>query len=160
ELLVRGTACTLCGGDLHSYAGRRWVHTPALLGHEIVGVVERLGPGEPAADVHGAPLRVGDRVVWSIIAHCGECEACARGFFQKGRFMVKYGHMGPYGPVKLTGGLSTHCHLTRRARVFRVPDALPDLAACQAGCATATAAACLRAASEVRDRSVLVFGAG
>lgn len=160
ELQVRVTACTVCGSDLHSYAGRRRVDTPHLLGHEIVGVVEQLGCGEPIVDEQGQPLRVGDRVVWSIIAHCGTCERCARGFVQKCRNMVKYGHRGAHGPVKLTGGLSTHCHLPRQARVFRVPDGLPDLVACQAGCATATAAACLRAAGDVRERSVLVYGAG
>src|SRR5262249_21959207 len=130
ELLVRVRACTVCGSDLHSYTGRRWQQPDTVLGHEIVGTVERLPPGEPVADYHGTPLREGDRVVWGLIASCGDCFRCERGLPMKCFRMVKYGHMPLFCPVKLTGGLATHCHVVRGTPVFRVPDGLPRTAAC------------------------------
>ena len=42
EMLVCVLACTLCGSDLHTAAGRRVVSCPTVLGHEILGVIEAL----------------------------------------------------------------------------------------------------------------------
>jgi alcohol dehydrogenase len=44
--------------------------------------------------------------------------------------------------------------------LFRVPETISDPVAASANCATATVAAVLRAGGEVRDRTVLIFGAG
>src|SRR5262249_50781447 len=73
ESRVRVRACTLCGSDLHTYSGRRAAPCPLVLGHEAVGTVEALAPGRPSADWRGQPLRVGDRVVWSLAVGCGRC---------------------------------------------------------------------------------------
>lgn len=160
ELLVRVRACTVCGSDLHSYTGRRWQQENTILGHEITGTIERLPPGEPVLDYHGTPLREGDRVVWGLVASCGACVCCHRGLPMKCVHMVKYGHMPLFYRVKLTGGLSTHCHVVPGTPIFRIPDEVPDTVAAQASCATATAAACFRHAGDVRGARVLVFGAG
>lgn len=74
ELLVRVEVCGVCRTDLHVVEGdlpvRRASVTP---GHQVVGRVERLGPGVAAPAV-GA--RVG--VAWLHRA-CGACRFCARG---------------------------------------------------------------------------------
>lgn len=148
EALVRVRLCTVCGSDLHTFTGRRTEKTPCVLGHEPVGTVEELN-GDLRA-VSGEPVRVGDRVVWSVAVSCGDCFFCERGLPQKCEALRKYGHEAitpRCGPV---GGLSTHCHLLKGTAVAKVPDALPDAVAAPAGCATATVAAVLRAAFHQR----------
>jgi alcohol dehydrogenase, propanol-preferring len=74
ELLVRVEACGVCRTDLHVVEGELAPQRPEIVpGHQIVGRVERLGPG-----VTG--WRRGDRagVAWLHRA-CGACPFCARG---------------------------------------------------------------------------------
>jgi alcohol dehydrogenase len=159
-VLVRVRACTLCGSDLHTFEGRRATPCPTILGHEIVGVVEALPADGPAADGYGRPLRVGDRVVWSLTAGCGVCFFCTHELPQKCERLFKYGHERIEPAHPLSGGLASHCQLRRGTAILRVPDAVPDLVACPAGCATATVAAALRHAGDVAGAVVLVQGAG
>jgi propanol-preferring alcohol dehydrogenase len=74
QVLVRVKACGICRTDLHVVEGdlppRRM---PVIPGHQIVGVVERLGPG--AAGVT-AGQRVG--VAW-LHRTCGVCRFCTSG---------------------------------------------------------------------------------
>jgi S-(hydroxymethyl)glutathione dehydrogenase/alcohol dehydrogenase len=72
EVTVAVAACAICHSDIH-YADGAWGGTPPLiLGHEASGIVEAVGPG--VRDV--AP---GDRVIVSLIRHCGHCFHCERG---------------------------------------------------------------------------------
>lgn len=77
-LTVRVDVATMCGSDVHAwegaYVGILPVETPMILGHEVVGIVEAIGPGAEQ-DSLGRPLSLGDRVVW---AHepCGHCYQC------------------------------------------------------------------------------------
>ncbi len=45
EVLVRVAMSTICRSDIHSYQGHRPSPCPGLLGHEIIGRIEALGPG-------------------------------------------------------------------------------------------------------------------
>ncbi|MGH0038202.1 MAG: zinc-dependent alcohol dehydrogenase [Myxococcota bacterium] len=71
EVRVRIEACGICGSDLHFYHGALHAvgHTP---GHEMAGVVDRLGP-----DVQG--FTPGDRVAVEPIRSCGDCALCRSG---------------------------------------------------------------------------------
>lgn len=158
--LVRVTGCTVCGSDLHTYDGRRSAPTPSILGHEIIGRIEAFGSGTPRADFLGEPLAVGDRVTWSVVAHCGDCFYCRRGLPQKCEAMVKYGHEPLRPGAELTGGLADTCLLAPGTTILRLPDELDDAVACPASCATATVAAALRAGGPVAGGAVLVQGAG
>ena len=74
EVRIKVLACGVCRTDLHVVDGELPdVHTPVTPGHEIVGVVEALGPGvEDRA--------VGDRVgVGWLGRTCGRCEFCLSG---------------------------------------------------------------------------------
>jgi hypothetical protein len=51
EILVQVTCTTLCSSDLHSYEGHRETLCPTILGHEIVGRVAELRPGDPSLDL-------------------------------------------------------------------------------------------------------------
>jgi len=160
ETLVRILGCTLCGSDLHSFTGRRWVATPTILGHEIVGQIESCGDAPPPRDLAGHELHVGDRVTWSIVAHCGDCFYCLRGLPQKCTAGVKYGHEMLRPGRELLGGLAEHCLLVPGTSIVKLPADLPLAVACPANCATATIAAAIAAAGPMADRAVAVMGAG
>src|SRR5438128_3530763 len=74
ELRVRVATCGVCRTDLHLAEGDLTPHGQHVVpGHEIVGVVDRLGPG---AARFGLGERVG--IAW-LRRTCGECRFCARG---------------------------------------------------------------------------------
>jgi L-iditol 2-dehydrogenase len=73
ELLIRVTACGICGSDVHGYdgsSGRRI--PPIVMGHEAAGVVVSVGES-----VEG--FAAGDRVTFDSTVYCGECANCRRG---------------------------------------------------------------------------------
>ena len=73
EVLVKISASGLCHSDLHLVQDDdQFFPFPAVLGHEISGIVEAVGP-----EVIG--LKVGDRVVASLEQVCGHCAQCLRG---------------------------------------------------------------------------------
>lgn len=75
ELLVAVRACGVCRTDLHVAEGDLAVHRPRVVpGHEVVGEVVELGPGDCDGFV------VGDRVGVAWLRHtCGQCRYCLRG---------------------------------------------------------------------------------
>lgn len=67
--------CGVCHSDIHTACGD-WgeVDYPCVPGHEIVGVVTRVGSKV-------TKFKLGDRVaVGCMVNSCGECDACKRGF--------------------------------------------------------------------------------
>ena len=168
EALVEVEMCTICGSDLHTFRGHRQTPCPTVLGHEILGRVAALGPGEPALALDGRPVAVGDRITWTIMASCGECFFCTHELPQKCDRLVKYGHERVTDNDPWSGGLAEYCRLRPGTGIVRLPEELPDAVACPANCATATAAAALRVGTGDRgkadegtaDQTVLVAGAG
>jgi putative phosphonate catabolism associated alcohol dehydrogenase len=162
EVLVEVLGCTLCGSDRHTFEGRRSVPLPTILGHETLGRIVTFGPDASRRDGLGTPLALGDRVCWAIVAHCGRCPNCRRGLPQKCLNGVKYGHEAIRDGNELRGGggLAEHCLLADGTSMFRVPEGLPAVVACPAGCATATVVAAFEAAGDLKDKAVGVFGAG
>lgn len=160
EALVRVECCTLCGSDLHSALGHRSVPVPTILGHEIVGRVTDVSTDQTACDVDGAPLKPGDRVVWSVAASCGQCDRCAQGMPQKCHQLFKYGHEKISDTHPLSGGLAEFCHLATGTPVVRIDEQLPIQTIAPVSCATATIAEAMNSVSSVEGRRVLIFGAG
>ncbi|MFG1635139.1 alcohol dehydrogenase catalytic domain-containing protein [Pseudonocardia alni] len=159
EVLVAVDLATVCGSDLHTTRGHRSSPVPGVLGHEQVGRVVATAPG--LRHVDGAPVRTGDRIVFSVAASCGECRRCRRGIPQKCADLHKYGHAPLDEARPLTGGFATHCLLAPGTATVVVPPAVPDEVAAPASCATATVAAVLDAAgSPGLGTRVLVTGAG
>lgn len=162
DVLVAIELSTICGSDVHTVLGRRSAPVPLVLGHESVGRVIEVGEaGADAAD--GTPLRIGDRVVWSVTISCGRCDRCAAGITQKCRELGKYGHERVSAHRELTGGFASHVQLRRGTTIVRVPEALPAAALAPASCATATAYAAVRRGAAGRDLDgvrVRVHGAG
>jgi propanol-preferring alcohol dehydrogenase len=74
EILVRVGVCGVCRTDLHLAEGDLSPRRPGVVpGHEVVGVVERCGPGVRR-------FEVGQRVGIAWLRHtCGSCRFCRRG---------------------------------------------------------------------------------
>jgi alcohol dehydrogenase, propanol-preferring len=71
EVLVRVTACGICRTDLHVVEGDLPLRkSPVIPGHQVVGVVEQLGPG-------AGKISVGSRIgiPW-LHRTCGTCFYC------------------------------------------------------------------------------------
>src|SRR5215207_7763408 len=72
DALVRVTSTAICGSDLHLYdhyiPGMR---SGDVLGHEFMGEVVDVGPGNHA-------LQVGQRVVVPFVIACGGCFFCQK----------------------------------------------------------------------------------
>lgn len=162
DVLVAVEMSTICGSDVHTVQGRRSAPVPLVLGHESVGRVIATGDAGAVA-VDGSPLRIGDRVVWSVTISCGACDRCVRGLSQKCRTLGKYGHdrVGVHGD--LTGAFGSHVQVRAGTAIVRVPESLPASVLAPASCATATAwAAVARAARDVdlEGAAVRIHGAG
>ena len=161
DALVEIELATICGSDVHTTQGHRSAPTPLVLGHEQVGRVVAIGDGSVTAS--GAPLVVGQRVVWSLTFGCGSCARCARGLPQKCLTVKKYGHERLEAGWELSGGFASHAHVRAGTAIVPVADSLPATVLAPASCGTATAAAALDAASAITPLAgslVIVFGAG
>lgn len=72
DVMIEVKYCGLCGSDLHKYEGRKTVRPltyPAILGHEISGIVKNIGKNVKN-------FKVGDRVTADPNYACGECYYC------------------------------------------------------------------------------------
>lgn len=72
EVRVRAAASGICHTDVSIADGAIAWSYPAVLGHEVAGVVEQVGPGV-------SRLKVGDHVVTCPSGFCGACEDCLEG---------------------------------------------------------------------------------
>ena len=160
--LVAMRYSTVCGSDLHTISGARVdPSAPLILGHEGVGIVERVGKSPPLAwivedglPLTRRPLATGDAVTWGIATSCGECDACTSWDVpQKCASALKYGHApwkspsGSAGPASLSGTYATHVMLRRGSAVVVLPQSLrADMRlAAPLNCALATMVSALRA---------------
>ncbi len=74
DILVKVEGCGVCGTDVHEWKGDPFGLIPVTLGHEGTGEIIALGKNIKA-DTSGAPIKVGDKIVTSVIS-CGECQIC------------------------------------------------------------------------------------
>ena len=161
-VLCKVRMSTICGSDLHTILGRRQEPAPLILGHEILGEIVGIGEQSDVPHLNGnqKPLKVGDRVTWSIMASCGKCFYCCKSLPQKCMHLVKYGHSCCRDAPYLTGGYAEHIHLMPGTAVYRVPDALSDEIATPANCALSTMVNALETIRVAAGDTVLIQGAG
>ena len=159
EVLVRVSLSAICGSDLHTVQGRRHPGGPIVLGHEICGTVAALGESIDT-DCNGHPLRIGDRITWSIMASCGHCFFCRHGLPQKCESLFKYGHETTERDPPLSGGFAEYIYLKPGTTIVHLDDGLPDGSVVFANCSTATMCAAVRMAEVTEGDSVLILGSG
>lgn len=158
EVDVAIDLAAICGSDLHTVSGRRFEPDGTALGHEAVGHVVACDDG--TSDARGHPVAVGDRVVFGMIAFCGDCDRCLGGLPMKCRSLFKYGHAVVEEPPHAVGMLADLVRLRATVTVLLAPRDVPNEALVSAPCAVPTAAAGLRPFGPVLPDAVTVIGAG
>ncbi|PYV78896.1 MAG: alcohol dehydrogenase [Acidobacteria bacterium] len=97
DAILKVTTSGICGSDLHMYDGRTELKQGAVVGHEIMGIIEQVGEAVRS-------IKKGDRVVLPFNIACGFCFNCHRGYTNACLTMnpesasAAYGYagMGPY----------------------------------------------------------------
>ena len=86
EVLLRVRASGICGSDVHGFEGKIPDRRPAglVMGHEACGEVVEVGRG-------AGRFKAGDRVAVNPLIPCGDCDACAHGWFHMCDSMVTFG---------------------------------------------------------------------
>jgi S-(hydroxymethyl)glutathione dehydrogenase/alcohol dehydrogenase len=168
EVLLRVRACGVCHTDLHVVKGEVRFPVPCVLGHEVSGVVEAVGPGV-------AGVQAGTPVVASFIMPCGRCRFCVggrddlcepffalnrlRGVLYDGESRLQRRDGSPLAMYSMAG--LAEYSVVPATDVFRVPDALPLEAACILGCAIMTAYGAVKHQAALRPaETVAVVGVG
>lgn len=146
EVRVRVKAAGICRSDMHYRAGNSPVYPlPMTLGHEIAGVVEKIGD-----NVH--MRKTGDRVCLHYLLSCGECPYCQSGNEQ---FCGRGSMLGHY----TNGGYAEYITVPERNAV-PLPDEIPFEHGAILMCSSATSFHALRKSRLVPGETVAVFGVG
>jgi threonine dehydrogenase-like Zn-dependent dehydrogenase len=159
--IVKVTAAAICGSDLHLLHGLvPDTRVGQIFGHEIVGVVEELGP-------EATGLSVGDRVVLPFPIFCGSCFYCQRGMTSscENTNPATDAACGVYGYGHLTGGYDGGQAEYVRAPFIAVdaeklPEDLDDLDALPLADALATGYFAAEMCNLKGGETVAVYGAG
>ncbi len=158
QVLLLVSACGVCHSDLHIADGyfdlghgqkldlAPAVKLPRILGHEIAGVVEELGP-----DASG--VKVGDRraiYAWGGCGRCAQCQAGRENLCAKPRNLS----------IHADGGFSNYV-LVEHPRYLVQYEPLSAPFAATLGCSGLTAYSALKKAAPVDpEHPLLIIGAG
>jgi len=163
EVLIDVQASGLCHTDL-LFAAHDFVRTPAVLGHEVAGIVSAIG-----SEV--AQIRVRDHVVGSLAQSCGACERCLSGrSFQCRnpastlRRLTEAPRLSRDGIGLFQGyglGGFAETALIHENQLVIVPKDLPFAQAALLGCGVVTGAgSVLNTANVSAGDTTVIFGAG
>jgi propanol-preferring alcohol dehydrogenase len=124
EILVRVSVCGVCHTELDEIEGRTPPSNfPMILGHQIVGRVEKIGPG---AKRFQPKDRVG--IAW-IYSACGKCPFCLRGEENLCDQFQATGRDAPGGYAEFT--------LVPENFAYKIPERFTDVQAAPLLCAGA-----------------------
>ena len=160
DVLIEISFCGVCHSDLHC-ARDEWGGQPfpCVPGHEIAGIVTRVGPAV-------TKVKVGDRVgVGCMVDSCGECEPCKRGLEQhceRGAtwtYGARHFYHGQDPGNHTFGGYSSAITVTD-SFVVKIPDSLPLDAAAPLLCAGITTYSPLKRFGAGPGKRVGVVGLG
>lgn len=149
QVLVRVEASGLCHTDIHAARGEWPVkpQPPFIPGHEGVGIVEAIGPG----NAHG--VGVGDRVALPWLGYaCGDCRYCNSG---RETLCLDQRNTG-YG---MNGGFAEYAVGFAR-HVVKVPHGIDPADAAPLTCAGVTTYKAVKVGGARAADVVAVFGAG
>lgn len=145
--LLRVVGCGLCGSDLDKWRHRK-APVGAVLGHEVVGVIEALAPDADTT------LRVGQRVACAHHTPCQTCHDCRNGAESMCQ-TFKRSNFRPGGFAQRLALSADHLRLT----TFAVPEAISDA---EASCIEPLACTlrAIRRGGPVQNGRVAVIGLG
>jgi 2-desacetyl-2-hydroxyethyl bacteriochlorophyllide A dehydrogenase len=72
ELLVRLLQVGICGSDIHFFKGDRPIAEERVIGHEGIGIIEKIGAGI-------SDRQIGERVAIEPNMPCNHCKQCKKG---------------------------------------------------------------------------------
>ena len=136
DMLVKVDLASVCGTDVHLARDELSMHppTPIIMGHETVGEIFYL-PDSVKTDITGAPVKVGDRIMWSHFFD-GECYSC-RVLHEP--VMCEHSRGYGFSPAKeLRGGYAEYEVVLSGTDFIRVPDEVTSEEAVGACCAGRT----------------------
>jgi len=163
EVIVRTMASGVCHSDLHFVDGYYTMPAPAILGHEVSGIVEEVGS-------QVSYVKPGDHVIGCLSVFCGHCDRCLAGepFLCRSPEVrrgpgdaPKYTWNGT--PVGQFANLSSYAEkmLVHENTLVKIGDDVPFDIAALIGCGVTTGVGAAMNTAEVKPGStVAVFGAG
>ncbi len=147
EIRVRVSVCAVCRTDLHVIEGELPPKKmPVVPGHQVVGVVDKTGPGSRR-------FRAGQRVGIAWLRHtCGQCIYCRSG-------RENLCEMSRYTGYHADGGYA-EAAVVEEAYAYPIPDAFDDLAAAPLLCAGIIGYRALRRSDVPRGGRLGLYGFG
>lgn len=116
DAVIRVTTTTICGTDIHILKGEYPVEKGLTIGHEPVGIIEKLGSAV-------AGFTEGQRVIAGAITPCGHSNACQCGAWSQDGPGTRHGFK-PLGGWRFGNTIDG-----AQAEYLLVPDAMANLAA-------------------------------
>jgi propanol-preferring alcohol dehydrogenase len=148
QVLVQIEASGLCHTDIHAARGDWPVKPkmPLIPGHEGVGHVVAVGPGE-------SPVLPGDRVALPWLGHaCGHCRYCVAGW-------ETYCLTPQYMGYTMDGGYAEYT-VAYASHVVKIPEAVSWIDAAPLTCAGVTTYKALKVAHPQPNETAMVVGVG
>jgi threonine dehydrogenase-like Zn-dependent dehydrogenase len=161
--LMKVANAGVCGTDVHLWHGKlAGVPYPLILGHEVVGTIESIGP-KPVKDLDSNVLKVGDRVGFHDVTQtCFSCYYCLIADAP-----TKCPNRKVYGITmdstqfpRLIGGFSEYLYLSPGTHIIKIPDHVSFDGASAVGCAMPTAVHTVLRSPLRWGMNVAVQGAG
>lgn len=134
----------VCGTDKHTYSGETVQYKgtpdefsipfPIIQGHELAMEIVAIDEeGAQNLSFDGDYLKVGDRVTICPDVVCGKCWFCKNmpsyPWCEKAQFHYGHNRSTTFGK-KLYGGFSQYMYIEPGARLYKIPDGLPNDLAC------------------------------
>ncbi|MCD6407539.1 zinc-dependent dehydrogenase [bacterium] len=117
EILIKVSYCAICGTDVRIFFhGHKKVNPPAIIGHEITGIIEEIGK-----KVDYPEIKVGDRVTVVTSIGCGKCKMCLKGYYNlcPDTKAIGYYYQGGYAEYLLIPEISI-----QQKGIVKLPDNL------------------------------------
>ena len=151
DAVVRVTLASICTSDLHIKHGSVPRAVPGVtVGHEMVGVVEAVGPAVAA-------VKPGDRVAVNVETFCGECFFCKHGYVNNCTDPNGGWALG----CRIDGGQAEYVRVPYADQgLNRIPANVNDRQALLVGDVLATGFWAVRISEIAPEDTVLIIGAG
>ena len=151
DAIIRVTLASICTSDLHIKHGSVPRAVPGVtVGHEMVGVVEAVGPAVAA-------VKPGDRVAVNVETFCGECFFCKHGYVNNCTDPNGGWALG----CRIDGGQVEYVRVPYADQgLNRIPANVNDRQALLVGDVLATGFWAVRISEIAPEDTVLIIGAG
>lgn len=151
DAIIRVTLASICTSDLHIKRGSVPRAVPGVtVGHEMVGVVEAVGPAVAA-------VKPGDRVAVNVETFCGECFFCKHGYVNNCTDPNGGWALG----CRIDGGQAEYVRVPYADQgLNRIPANVNDRQALLVGDVLATGFWAVRISEIAPEDTVLIIGAG